>query len=237
MISEKILEIAKCYMKNNAKSSYTYLEAGANNGIAQSNTLMLEQMGWSGILVEPSRAAFEELLHNRPNNILVNAALGSGKENGFVVGNFGRGSLMGSLRDDLNRRDALNNKVGFSARLKRRFGLKSGYSMKMERIECKTIDSIVKECNANDIDLLSLDIEGYEHEALLGMESLRPSLIVVESRADQIFWISDYLLKCGYVMTRCVSGFSMVTDKEWSGDHQDYLWVHMSVRGDLRDYQ
>lgn len=79
-----------------------YIEAGANDGILQSNTLLLERSrNWSGLLVEPSTPAFEKLQTNRPNNILVNAALVDDPTMSQVAGTFTRGSLMGSMHRDL----------------------------------------------------------------------------------------------------------------------------------------
>ena len=37
-----------------------YIEAGANNGVAQSNTLELEKRGWSGLLIEPNQFRLAE---------------------------------------------------------------------------------------------------------------------------------------------------------------------------------
>jgi len=38
-----------------------FIEAGANDGVNQSNTLMYEQKyGWSGLLIEPSFIKYEE---------------------------------------------------------------------------------------------------------------------------------------------------------------------------------
>jgi hypothetical protein len=43
-----------------------YIELGANDGVSQSNTLLLELLfGWRGVLVEPVSSLFEELRHNR----------------------------------------------------------------------------------------------------------------------------------------------------------------------------
>jgi len=44
-----------------------FIEAGANDGIAQSYTYELEKNGWRGILIEPSSEAFENCMLNRSN--------------------------------------------------------------------------------------------------------------------------------------------------------------------------
>ena len=55
-----------------------FIEAGANNGIWQSNTLYLEtELGWNGLLIEPNKQKFEECKRNRSNkkNLFYNCAL------------------------------------------------------------------------------------------------------------------------------------------------------------------
>ena len=58
-------------------SNGVYIEAGAYDGVFQSNTIRLEQeRGWSGVLVEPSMVAFNKCIKNRSNNnIAINACL------------------------------------------------------------------------------------------------------------------------------------------------------------------
>jgi hypothetical protein len=53
-----------------------FIEAGANDGLNQSNTLFLARgRSWKGILVEPVPRLFERCKKNRPDSFCVNAAL------------------------------------------------------------------------------------------------------------------------------------------------------------------
>ena len=54
-----------------------YIECGANDGVNQSNTWYFEKcLNWKGILIEPNKKIFKELIKNRsPNNIFENVAL------------------------------------------------------------------------------------------------------------------------------------------------------------------
>ena len=45
-----------------------YIEVGAWNGVTLSNTYFLEQMGWTGILVEPLPELYEACVHERPRS-------------------------------------------------------------------------------------------------------------------------------------------------------------------------
>ena len=54
----------------------TFVEAGANDGIRQSNTYYLEKvLGWKGVLVEPMPELASLCSQRRPGSIVVNAAL------------------------------------------------------------------------------------------------------------------------------------------------------------------
>lgn len=51
-------------LRNLAGINGTLLDIGANDGITFSNTRALVELGWSGVLVEPSRTAFLKLCSN-----------------------------------------------------------------------------------------------------------------------------------------------------------------------------
>ena len=82
-------------------SNGLYVEAGANDGITSSNTLFLEQtLGWRGVLVEPSKSAFDMCVKSRSaKNIFARAALVSDSSIKTVLGDFD-GNLMSSIDND-----------------------------------------------------------------------------------------------------------------------------------------
>ncbi|MDX2146548.1 MAG: FkbM family methyltransferase [Planctomycetota bacterium] len=53
-----------------------FIEAGAYDGVRLSATKVFEDMGWSGLLVEPLPERFEQCRQNRPRSRVVRAALG-----------------------------------------------------------------------------------------------------------------------------------------------------------------
>ena len=56
-----------------------FLEVGAYDGLLFSNTVDLEvNLNWRGILIEPHFNQYIKCVKNRPNSIVVNAALVSG---------------------------------------------------------------------------------------------------------------------------------------------------------------
>ena len=76
-----------------------YIECGANDGITQSNTYHLEKYrNWGGILIEPSKTAFDNCVKNRDpsRNIFFNCALVASDEIRMACGDFD-GSLKASM--------------------------------------------------------------------------------------------------------------------------------------------
>jgi hypothetical protein len=84
-----------------------FVEAGAHDGLTQSNTKRLEEShGWTGILVEPSPSLFNVLVANRPQSRCYRCALGSFEQNNrYVAGDFD-GSLMSSVDGQRRSRSA-----------------------------------------------------------------------------------------------------------------------------------
>ncbi|EKX35933.1 hypothetical protein GUITHDRAFT_52329, partial [Guillardia theta CCMP2712] len=57
-------------------SSGTFLELGALDGSTYSNSFYFERaMGWRGILIEADPDNFRQLVKNRPDQVLVHAAI------------------------------------------------------------------------------------------------------------------------------------------------------------------
>jgi hypothetical protein len=68
------------YIFGNNYKGY-YVEAGASDGILNSNTYFLEnELGWQGLLVEPT-SKFNDLIKNRPKSTNINCVLGDSNNN------------------------------------------------------------------------------------------------------------------------------------------------------------
>ena len=179
-----------------------FIEAGANNGIDQNNTKIFEDLfGWKGLLVEPSISAYEVCKQNRPNSIVINAALSS-KDDIEIVGDFD-GHLMSSING--KRRNNTNNMV---------------------TIKTKTLTSILKEHDIKNVDFISLDVEGFEFDVLRGFDFniWQPSYILIEINGDAKTFIDPYLEKFGYKNIKNLSDFGPHNNPLWDGTHNDYLY-------------
>jgi len=153
-----------------------FVEAGANDGFTQSNTYWLERFrGWRGILVEPMPTYHADCRAERPEAILVNAALVPEATPGETVRmHFGdlMSSLDGAHGDGTAERDWVQPGLVL--------GWRDPY---VADVPARTLSGILDEHAAAEVDLLSLDIEGFEPQALRGLDLDRhaPRWIVVES--------------------------------------------------------
>ena len=154
-----------------------FIEAGANDGIRQNNTLYLEnELGWRGLLVEPNKHQFENCIKNRnkKGNIIYNCALvGYDYKPDDIEGYFNENDYENSLMAQVS-----TDNPEFSEADPR-------WHCKLKvRVPAKKLSDILTEHNVNKIDFFSLDVEGYELNVLQGLDFSRhsPKIICVEIR-------------------------------------------------------
>lgn len=229
-IAEKALLLVEKLYDSSYKGSF--FEAGANNGILQSNTFNIEKLGWSGILVEPSPEAFAELTLNRPKAKCFNVALVSDLNTVQVTGTFTRGSLLGTIHPEFQERDRTERfkLPGILKRLNQFETVrKLNSKIELETVKALTLDSVFEDSQISEIDLFFLDVEGYELEVLRGFNfSIMPRILIIETRTSDLQSISELLLAKGYICAANFSGFSKELDPIWAGDHQDFAWCQYS---------
>lgn len=154
-----------------------FVEAGANDGYLQSNTYYLEKMrGWRGLLVEPVPELYARCCRERRNSVVVNAALVPagypGKEivlHYFNTMTYTEGAFP-TREEELAHRQAAS-----STQIRKRT-----YSVS---IPARTLTSLFEEYRVPEtFDLFSLDVEGFEVQALGGLDFMRfrPSYLLVE---------------------------------------------------------
>lgn len=179
-----------------------YIELGALDGVSWSNTKWLEdQLGWTGILIEPSVKGYDACLSNRPNNKAFNCACVSfDHKEDYVMGDF-EGHPMSSIDGT-------------------RLGLAP-----LNRVSARTLQSVIDESGYNYIDFLSLDVEGYELNVLKGIDfdkqNIKYMLIeVYEKDKTNIF---EFLKEKNYDIVENVTNFA-VNGGYWDGTHDDYFF-------------
>ncbi len=177
------------YFKNKQKGFY--VDIGAHHPVRFSNTYQLYQKGWRGINIDPLPGCMVEFNKRRPSDI--NLEIGIGKDFGHCI----YYSFIESAYNTINEERALEV-------------IKNKYSTLTRKIEVK-IDSLKNIFNHHvicPIDLLTIDVEGFEFEVLSSndWERYRPQIIIMESLStinDDIFSIRkdrsiDYLISNGY---------------------------------------
>jgi FkbM family methyltransferase len=152
-----------------------FVEAGAFDGFLQSNTYYFERIkGWSGLLVEPVPELYEECRRERPGSVVVQAALVPPELEGHTV-KLTVASLMSLVHGAQGSPQA--DRAHASAGT--RGGREPNYDI---AVRGSTLSTLLDEVGAPKIDLLVLDVEGYEPEALSGLDLERhaPRFLLVE---------------------------------------------------------
>ena len=137
-----------------------FIEAGANDGFNQNNTFLLEkELKLNGLLIEPNIHAYNSCKKIR-NCIIENCALVSfDYKDEYIEGDFNQASFEGSM-----------------------MGGCSSIHTKSCKVKAEKLSNILDRHNIHKIDFLSIDVEGYEIEALMGLDFNRhsPSYILYE---------------------------------------------------------
>jgi FkbM family methyltransferase len=151
------------------------VEAGAFDGFLQSNTYYFERIkGWTGVLVEPVPEFYEACKRERPGSRVVNCALVPPAQAGRPI-TVTVGTLMSVVRGAQGspEADAAHAEAGT------RGGREPTYEVE---VPGRTLSAVLDEVRAPEVDLLVLDVEGFEPEALSGLDLERhaPRFMLVE---------------------------------------------------------
>ena len=195
-LDEKILP----YLK---KSGGFYIEIGGYDGLTQSNTKRLEDMGWTGILIEPSPSSFSKCVNNRPKSKVINAAcVASNYPHDLVEGDF-NGSSMSSV------------------------GSKRTGSKTMISVKALKLKDIIESERVESVDFLSLDVEGYEYDVLDGMDIRinRPKVVLIEIYTKDYERIVRLMTDNGYTLVGNMTNYNKIDNPKWDGTHNDYLFI------------
>ncbi|HWC63817.1 MAG TPA: FkbM family methyltransferase [Rhizomicrobium sp.] len=158
-----------------------FIEAGANNGLAQSNTYWFERFrGWRGILIEAVPDVAAKCRQNRPRARVVNAALVASEDTKTIT--VTTGNLMGYVTGHFADKEQEARHRRFAVEYQNLPGLNE------VQVPARTLAGILEEYNLGRIDLFSLDVEGYELEVFKGMnvERHRPRHLCVETTRPEV---------------------------------------------------
>jgi FkbM family methyltransferase len=154
----------------------TFVEAGANDGVAQSNTLYFEaKRGWRGLLIEPVPRLAEQCRRHRPHAVVEPVALVPRERFGPVVLRYA--NLMSIVKGGMRSAEEEDAHIASGCEVQRI----ETYEVS---VATATLSSLFDKHGIREIDLLSLDVEGYELSALKGLDLSRhrPRFILIEAR-------------------------------------------------------
>lgn len=177
------------------KSAGFYVDLGCNAPDSKSNTFALYKLGWTGICIDANEALIDRHSGLRPNDCQVLAAV-SNEIKEVVFTQFVGGSQISSIDENFTERIS-----------------KSRAEKIEKRMQTRTLTGILDgQAVAKNFDLLCIDVEGHDFEALQSLDFLkyRPRVIVIEILCLNLARFSEnqiiqYLLErnykfVGYVM-------------------------------------
>ncbi len=145
-----------------SKQEGFFVEVGANDPCGGSQTWLLEQNGWRGILIEPQSAFFQRLVKERKHSKIYQAACSTPEKRGTAelhIASFNGFSTLKKQEDS------------------------HGISFKgTETVQVMALDDILEKEENPRVDFVSLDVEGGELDVLQGfsLERHRPALVLIE---------------------------------------------------------
>ncbi len=148
-----------------------YIDAGANSPSEDSVTKIFYDHGWHGINIDASPHWYSKLLAERPRDINIHAAV-SDKEGRLTLFDQPEGGL-GTLVEE------------FADRHEKEYGI----AKRGVEVEAVTLTSLCEQYAPSVIHFLKIDVEGFEEQAIRGMDfsRFRPWIVCVEATEPNRF--------------------------------------------------
>lgn len=164
----------------------TYVDVGAQDPVVDSVSKAFYEHGWRGVHVEPVPFYAERLRRDRPDEIVLQAALGES------VGTLALTIIPGTgLSTAVQEHAQRHHEAGFAA--------------EETHVPMLTLASALDMLAGRDVHWLKIDVEGFEESVLKGWDStaLRPWIMVIEatvpssSETEYAHW-DPIVLAAGY---------------------------------------
>jgi FkbM family methyltransferase len=159
----------------------TFLDLGANDGRTLSNTYLLYEKGWSGVMVEGSPHVFKRLENNFKGVERIqclNICL-SDKEG--LVDFYHNTNHHVNPNIDKDNIDLLSTVVANSYERTKNWGF-----FDKQKIYCYTFDKVIEMSMLNKFTLISIDIEGMDYNILsqINLEKTETECVIIEYNDD-----------------------------------------------------
>lgn len=154
-----------------------FIEAGGNDGYEQSNSLFFEKyLGWTGLLIEPIPHNAELCRKHRPTAKVEQCALVPFDYPKSTI-DINYCNLMSVVDGSFSTEAGLNRHLNAGKPF-----LEPGEEIRKITVPARNLSSVIDKAGLSRIDMLSLDVEGFEVQVLRGLDFDRhaPRWMVVE---------------------------------------------------------
>lgn len=176
------------------KRRISFCDIGANEPYLFNNTYLLERIFQinRGVLIEPNPLLAKRIASERPNSVCVNCGVtDTGNEEILKFFVMNANTLSSFSREEVNEYE------------------KIGYKIESEEsIVCRDINDILGKYFDGDVDVMSIDTEGFDLRILrkLDFEKYRPLILCVETcgfnsgKDEDGLEIIQYMKQMGYIV-------------------------------------
>jgi FkbM family methyltransferase len=160
-----------------------FLDIGANDPKDSSQTWLLEQQGWRGILVEPQAALCARLRQERPRSQVFQLACGAPGH---------PPQLALHIADEHSKSSLVPNAVDAGTHYAR-----------TEMVPVLTVDELLRQTQAARPDFVSIDVEGAQLDVLRGFSlgQHQPKLLLVEDHLHNLK-VHRHMAREGYRLVK-----------------------------------
>ena len=142
-----------------------YVDIGAQNPVTDSVSLAFYENGWRGVHIEPSPRYASMLREQRPDEVVIQAAIGTKHSDGLTFYEIPETGLSTADEATAHRHQD------------------SGFTVRNIVVPCLTLDEALAPFAGREIHWLKIDVEGYERQVIEGWEaeSIKPWIVMIES--------------------------------------------------------
>jgi len=171
------------------KTEGVFIDIGAHDGIAFSNTKFFEEQGWTGICIEPIPEVFDRLKTNR-SAICIQGCIADSRGTGLFLKCEGYTEMLSGLYKNYHPEHL--------ERIKNEQKIYGGTTELIE-VQLYKLNDLLKEHHMFHVDYLTIDTEGNELDILKSIDFDRFDIDVIDVENNyNDKTLSNFLISKGY---------------------------------------